>query len=252
MRFFNRLASALLFLTRIPLPWHPPFSQEDFGAALLYSPLVGLIIGGVLSVVAWFFQHINMSSLLSAALILVIYQLISGVLHMDGLGDTFDGLGAGGDKERKLAIMRDSRIGSFGLLAIINVLLCDFAALHALASISSWPYFLLIWPCLGRLAILVSASLSTYARSEGGLGKSLVDYCNWQRSWPVLCLVFLICLVVLPYDLAFMLYFSTCFLAWSLNSYIKKQIGGATGDTLGAVVELCQAGILILSVLYFH
>lgn len=248
MTVFQRFLTALQFFTRLPLPQflQPPFDEDAFAPSLMWAPLVGLLIGG-LTCLPVYLLNPWLTPSLRAALILVLYVLISGGLHLDGLGDTFDGLGSGRSRERMLEIMRDSRIGSFALLAVVSYLLLSWSCLQSLPEAQLWP-LLLLWPVLGRLGLLLSAATSVYARPESGLGRALIDYCSPIRLLPWLLAVILpVCALGSWPWLGLVL--AALAAAWLSSRLIAHSLGGATGDTLGAVAELTQVSVLIIAVI---
>jgi adenosylcobinamide-GDP ribazoletransferase len=230
------------FMTRLPVPVSFEYDNEDFGKALTFAPLVGLLIGLILSISAYILS-IVFPNYITAILIFSIYIFLTGGLHFDGLGDTFDGIYSGAAKERILEIMRDSRIGTNGLLAVVLISLLDISLLCSFDK-KQLLNVVLLFPVAGRIGSLTSASFSTYARKSEGMGKSFIDYCGKKE--------FIIGLII---------YFSIFFLitgikgllasailpisAYILVKVLGRKIDGATGDVLGAVCELNQTVFLI-------
>ncbi|MDP4182339.1 MAG: adenosylcobinamide-GDP ribazoletransferase, partial [Bacillota bacterium] len=185
MILFKRFILMLQFLTAIPIRVSLEVSSEDFGKGLMFAPVIGLIIGGIIALTRHFLI-ILFPPLITTALIVVEYILLTGGLHLDGLGDTFDGLFSNRPRERMLEIMKDSRVGTNAVLAICSVILLNFAALSNLGASDIFKA-LILFPVAGRTATLIGASVSNYAR-ENGLGKSFIDFCGWREM--VLGLVF--------------------------------------------------------------
>ncbi|MDR6358094.1 adenosylcobinamide-GDP ribazoletransferase [Pseudomonas psychrotolerans] len=163
------LLIAVQFLTRLPirLPGLPP--PEAVGRSVLWYPVVGLLLGGLLSVIAWL--GASGGVLLQAALVLAGWVILTGGLHLDGLADTVDAwVGGYGDRERTLAIMKDPACGPMGVLALLLTLLLKWSALVVLlpqASASLW-----LAPVAGRLALPWLLLTTSYVR-PGGLGDIL-------------------------------------------------------------------------------
>jgi adenosylcobinamide-GDP ribazoletransferase len=246
MKYLKRFVLMLQFLTTIPLKFDLMADAEDYGKGLVFAPVVGLVIGSILAG-GWYVLSLVLPLPVVAVLIITGYILMTGGLHLDGLGDTFDGLFSGRSRERMLEIMRDSRVGTNAVLAVVTVLLMDSVLLY-----SQQPRLimavLLLFPVAGRIGSLVSAGVSRYARSGEGLGKSFIDYCK-----PVH-----IAAGLLPYFLIFYLAAGWKGLLAALlppvSAYVtvkcfSRKIGGATGDILGAVCELNQTVFLLVVLL---
>jgi adenosylcobinamide-GDP ribazoletransferase len=200
----------------------------------------------------------------AAALTVAAYILLTGGLHLDGLGDTFDGLFSNRPKERRLAIMRDSRVGTNAVLALVSVILCDysvFAYCFAALGFEKTAPLLLLFPVAGRIGSLVAAGGARYAGDRAGMGKSFIGACGRKEGLLgapgyVVC-VFAGCA---PFGVFFSvrpLVFGLCGLAVSvvpilsarlLRHVFEQKIDGLTGDVLGAICELNQTGALLLAV----
>ncbi|MBV1919140.1 MAG: adenosylcobinamide-GDP ribazoletransferase, partial [Pseudomonadales bacterium] len=163
------LCFAVLFLTRLPVPtaWQH-FDTQTQHQSIYWHPVVGLLIGTLL----FGFYHLLQSTglanhpLPTAALVGLAWILITGGLHLDGLGDSADGwLGGYGDKDRTLAIMKDSHSGAAAVIAISSILLLKVCALAAVLSTNA--AWLFVIPLLARTCSLLLFSTTTYARSEG-------------------------------------------------------------------------------------
>jgi adenosylcobinamide-GDP ribazoletransferase len=242
MLLLRRFALMLQFLTTIPLPVRLDAGEEDYGKGLVFAPLVGLVLGLILSGVYSVLRFIS-PALVTSVLTVIAYIVLTGGLHLDGLGDTFDGLFSNRSRERMLEIMRDSRIGTNGVLAIVSVLLLNISLLSAVET-GRAAAVLMMMPVAGRTACLIGSGISAYARSGEGLGKSFIDYCRTREIIWGLLLHFIIFLVVEgPFGLLLSIIpVATAFL---LIWFLTRKIGGATGDILGAVCELNQTLFLI-------
>ena len=235
----------LQFMTTIPLRFDLKATPEDYGKGLVFAPVVGLVIGGILAG-CWYVLSLVFPLPVTAVLIMVIYILLTGGLHLDGLGDTFDGLFSGRTRERMLEIMRDSRVGTNAVLAIVSVVLLDTVIVYSLQG-KMILLVLLLFPVAGRIGSLVSAGISKYARTGEGLGRSFIDYCGMPHVAAGLVLYFIIFYVAAGlYGL--IAGFITAFTAFAVTRFFSRRIGGATGDILGAVCEINQT-IFLLAVL---
>ncbi len=244
-KLFKRFILMIQFFTRIPIKVEIPSDNEDFGKGLVFAPIIGLMIGGILLGFYYLFM-LFLPLMVTIIFIILLYITITGGLHLDGLADTFDGLFSGRGKERILEIMRDSRIGTFGVLALVGVVLADIGLLASINPLNI-PYAILLFPVAGRIGSLLSAGLSSYAR-EQGLGKSFIDYCTMKEitiGIVIAFIIFYIFLGLLGVAIAFLTHITTLILTLMLT----KKLAGATGDILGAVCELNQVAFLIIVLL---
>lgn len=258
---------AIAFLTRIPAVNLSKALKENNNNisqnSLYFYPLVGMIIGFVLSMVylvcAWqvgqadgaYISGFDSSNLLIAALILTVWCLITGGLHLDGLADAADAwVGGYGDKQRTLDIMKDPTVGPMGAMLVVLILLIKFAALVVL--VDKFNDFLLLGaliaiPMLARFSILPLFYATDYVR-EQGLGSDLKQ----SISMPMLLLLTAICAILsvifLQQKTMLVLILFVAILLWARNMMIQR-IGGTTGDTAGALIEVQEALLLAALVL---
>ncbi len=246
-RHVRRLGAAIRFFTRIPLPGAGVvLSDEEFGKSLAWAPMTGLFVGLWTAGFDFCFRF-ALPPAPAAVLTMLAYAAITGGLHLDGLGDTFDGLLSGRSREKMLAIMKDSRVGSFGLLAVVFLLLLDVACLSAFPPDRRFAA-LCLWPVLGRTASVAGAAFHPYARPEGGMGKSFVDHCGPRELLAGLVPALLLAWLLLgTTGLAWT--GSTVLLALLVCWRLARPLGGVTGDTLGAACELTQAMALVVWIL---
>ncbi len=249
MRAFKRLILMIQFLTTIPVPINLDVSEEDFGKGLLFAPLVGFLIGGIIAGSFFLLRTIFPPSV-TAVFIIILYIVLTGGIHLDGLGDTSDGIFSNRPKERMLEIMRDSRVGTNAVLAVFCVLALDAVII---GSINSFYIFkvLLLMPVAGRIGSLTGAAASTYARNGTGLGKSFIDCCGIREVIPGIILYSLLFYAITGVPGVLLCIFSFIS-AFVLVKLLGKKIGGATGDILGAVCELNQTLFLILAYVFIH
>ncbi|SDS17512.1 adenosylcobinamide-GDP ribazoletransferase [Pseudomonas prosekii] len=233
---------ALQFLSSLPirLPGMP--EPKELGRSLLFYPLVGLLFGLIL----WG-MNIALAGaplLLHAALLLTVWVLLSGALHLDGLADSADAwLGGFGDRERTLTIMKDPRSGPIAVVTLVLVLLLKFAALLALIE-QGQGAVLLIVPLLGRAALLGLFLTTPYVRA-GGLGQALADHLPRTAGWRVLALSALGCLLLGGMiDGLVALVIAIAVFIW-LRQVMLRRLGGSTGDTAGALLELLEMAVLV-------
>lgn len=240
--------SACQFLTSLPLALRAAPSADALRASLLFYPLVGLLMGGVLVLVAWAGSALPPD--LTAAVVLAIWVLASGALHLDGLADSADAwLGGLGNRERTLAIMKDPRSGPMAVTVLVLSLLLKYAALQALLGhIALW--LLALIPMLARMGVLLLLLTTDYVR-EGGLGAALVDGMPRARCWQVLALFSAV--LVFAMGLPGLWLLLCCGLAFiGLRQMMLSRLQGCTGDTLGALIEILEVVALLAWAVYLY
>lgn len=242
------LITAVRFLSIIPVPGRALEGPEALGRAAGWFPPVGLALGGLL----WLAHRLLwllFPPLLAALLVLVAWKLLTGGIHLDGLADSLDGL-TGKNPAERLTIMSDSRIGVFGALGLMVVLLIGFLALAELPA-ALRDKVLLLAPAVGRLTPLHLARAfapATPGRGSGaafmkavtpaalGIGASVVAGAAGVILWPW-------GLVAAGAGIA---------LAWYVGRFLSHRLGGLTGDGLGAAVEVGELGVLLAFAALFH
>ncbi|MBT2341805.1 MULTISPECIES: adenosylcobinamide-GDP ribazoletransferase [Pseudomonas] len=232
---------ALQFLSSLPvrLPGMP--EPEQLGRSLLFYPLVGLLFGALLWLLNTAF--LGAPPLLHAALLLTAWVLLSGGLHLDGLADSADAwLGGFGDRERTLLIMKDPRSGPIAVITLVLVLLLKFTALLALIE-QGQALALLIVPVLGRGALLALFLTTPYVRA-GGLGQALADHLPQRAGWQVLLGAALGCVWLAGWaGVLALLVAAAVFIG--VRRIMVNRLGGCTGDTAGALLELLEVAVLV-------
>ncbi|MEH6824386.1 MAG: adenosylcobinamide-GDP ribazoletransferase [Motiliproteus sp.] len=233
------------FLTRLPMPLDPQSipSNKAIGRSLLCYPLIGLLIGALLTAVA-----IGLSPWLPvsvrAALVVSLWVLITGALHLDGLADSADAwIGGQGSRERTLVIMKDPTCGPVAVALVVLLLLLKFTAVEALL-LRSQGAWLMLAPVVGRAAILLLFLTTPYVRG-GGLAEVLSrDFP--RRAAVVTCLLLPLLLLALSVALTFALLLGCGLLFLGLRYGMNKRLGGCTGDTAGGLIEIQEAAVLLL------
>ena len=232
---------ALQFLSSLPirLPGMP--EPQELGRSLLFYPLVGLLFGAIL----WAFNWLLLGTplLLHAALLLTVWVLLSGALHLDGLADSADAwLGGFGDRERTLTIMKDPRSGPIAVVTLVLVLLLKFAALLALIE-QQHAVVLIIVPLIGRSAMLGLFLTTPYVRA-GGLGQALADHLPRLSGKQVLAVSALACVLIAGFSGVLAVVLAALVFVW-LRQVMLRRLGGTTGDTAGAMLELLEMVLLV-------
>ena len=235
---------ALQFLTIFPVRIKS-IEEKDFGNSLLYFPLVGLLIGSLLALSSFLFS--SLPQFLKAVLIILTSIIITGGIHLDGFADTCDGFYGKKKREEILEIMRESSIGVMGGIGLIFNLLLKIGFITALSQAILWKALILM-TLFSRWVQVLVCNISSYARKEGK-AKYFIEYAS-KRSLYLgggFCLALFLFLIQLKGVILFFLSLLPVFL---FSSYVKRRIGGMTGDTIGAVSELSEITVLFLYVLF--
>jgi adenosylcobinamide-GDP ribazoletransferase len=235
------LVAAFAFLTRLPV-WSGPLRDEDLGRSVSFFPVVGLVLGLVLTGLASLLADVVPATLAAVALVALLAALTGG-LHLDGVADVFDALGGGrGDRQRMLDIMKDSRIGAHGATALVLVLLAKVYALAELVARRDLAG-LLAFPAVARWSVTPAIVFHPYARAEG-TGRA---FNGEARPWEVAAATALLALSLvalgprLLVPAAGALAAATLFALW-----LRRRLGGLTGDVYGASIELAEVVTLTL------
>jgi adenosylcobinamide-GDP ribazoletransferase len=233
------LRSAMAFLTVLPVATSEGAPGERLGRA--YFPAIGALVG-LLSAVVFAFLDAFTTPLLAAVGATATLALLTGALHLDGLADSADGLFGGGDVSRRLEVMRDPRLGSFGTVAVVLVLVGEVAAIASMSP-GRAVAGLVIAGALSRLAMLFVITLVPYVRSSGlgvaagdsshrdfdlalgGAFAAVACLLDWRRALLAACVVALTMLAVIV--------------------LARRRLGGATGDVYGATAELSMVAALV-------
>jgi adenosylcobinamide-GDP ribazoletransferase len=244
----STLPLALTFLTKLPWPWRGPADKAALARSLFWFPWVGALLGlGFWG--AWSGLHRVLPAPAAAALLLVLTVWITGGLHLDGLADTADGLAGSRDPAESLRLMKDSRVGTFGVLSLILALLLKFSLFLSLAAPASGAKALVLYPVVSRWGMVLLAYLSPYARPEGGLGQAMTLGVNPRiLAGASLSAAVLALLILGAPGLA--LFAAAGALVWLGSLYFQKRLGGITGDVLGAANEILEVLILAGALLF--
>ena len=234
------LSAAVSFLTRLPLGRFVQFDASDVARSAGWFPLVGLLIGAICGGAAFPLRG-HLPTLLVAVLLVVLDAMLTGALHFDGLADTADGFGGGKDREDVLRIMRDHVIGSYGGTALVLLVALKVAAYSALLGGDRWFAPILLTPAVGRWSILLLTAALPYARQTASVVR---DMGKSSLLWGTLALVIVLGASRLwraGAGAGAAIVVTAC---WGF--YCRRKIGGITGDTLGANVQLCECAALIV------
>jgi adenosylcobinamide-GDP ribazoletransferase len=234
--------AALAFLTVLPSPARKS-AGTNLGRTFPYFPLVGLTIGVMLAVLNWLFSLV-FAPVVVDALLVVSMIVVTGALHLDGLMDTCDGVLNPSSPQRRLEIMKDSRVGGFGVAGAIALLLLKFAALFSLSG--DWRLLaLLLAPVLSRWAMVYASIGFPYGRAQGGLGRLFLDSTGRWALITATIIAFILALLI-GRMAGLILMLSILVITYGLAKFVMTRIPGLTGDVYGATSEICETAVLLL------
>jgi adenosylcobinamide-GDP ribazoletransferase len=238
-RAAGALRAAIAFLTRLPVGKATAFDAADVGHSAGWFPLIGILLGAIYCGAAALLKPHLPPGVIAVVLVLL-DALATGALHYDGLADSADGFGGGKTREDILRIMHDHAIGSYGGLALAIAVTLKVVAYDALLGKSIWIPALILTPVLGRWSILLLTATLPYARADAspveGMGKRALVFGTLSivvalgaamsgRAW-------IAAAVVVAVTAGF-------------GQYCQRRIGGITGDTLGANVQISEGAALL-------
>ncbi|MCL5257602.1 MAG: adenosylcobinamide-GDP ribazoletransferase [Chloroflexi bacterium] len=237
----RNLLTALGFLTVVPVP-EGAGGAEEFGRSFPYFPVVGLFLGGVL-VLLNYLLGLVFAPVVVNALLVVALVVLTGGLHVEGLMDSCDGILNSSPPERRLEIMKDSRVGAFGVLGAVSALLLKFATISVLAG-DTRVVALLIAPVLSRWAMVFAALHFPYGRAGGGLGSLFLQ--TTGRNALLVATSLAVVLAALLWQVAgLLLLILVLLVTYGGAKFVMRRIPGLTGDVYGAINEVCEVVVLL-------
>lgn len=249
-RTAGELRQALVFLTVLPVAPAEVGSARELGRSMAYFPLIGLGLGLLLAA-----ANVGLGLLFPTAvvplLLLLLLILCTGALHLDGVADTADGMYGIRDRATRLRIMKDSRVGAMGVVALLCLFLLKMISLTSIPPAVEWRVLVAL-PVIGRWMMVALAVLAPYARSEGGTGGAFVEHAGRRE---LLIATMILAAILLPFFKVWglTLLAALALVVIALERYFRASLGGVTGDILGAVCEWSEAlFLLICSAAYFH
>jgi len=231
---------ALQHLTRLPSP-RVSFDEAVCGRATVYFPVAGALLGAVMAALVWaagpYLPH-----QLQASLLIFVMVMLTGGIHLDGFMDSIDGLFSGRPSEKKLEIMRDSRVGAFGVIGVICLLLLKFNLLAGIPNLVLIK-LLIVVPALSRWNMTFAVVVFPYARPEG-LGTIYKEYSGTKELiWATVFAAAIAGLVLGVYGILIMVLGAA--ITYLLGIKITKELGGLTGDIYGFISELSEVMLLL-------
>ncbi len=233
--------ATLGFLSIVPAGRSRLLTPEEFGRFPAFYPAVGLVFG-VDMFILWLLASLVLPPSPAAVLVVVFLIAVNRGFHLDGLADAADALLSHKSREQKLLIMKDSRQGTFGVLAIVLDVLwkVQFVALAA----PSAPWVLIMWPVWGRLASSVVAVRGAYAGADSGLGRWMLENSTWRELF--FAALFSLLVSLFGGGAAILTAVAAVFFGFFLNWVWARTLGGVTGDLLGATIELTEISTITL------
>lgn len=243
MTELRRFLIALGYFTRLPIPAWVGWSASELNRATRYFPLVGLLVGGICAAVLWAALQFWPAGV-AVLLAMLGGLLLTGAFHEDGLADSADGFGGGWETARVLAIMKDSRIGTYGACALLIALLLKFATLSALGNAA-----LLALPLVHALSrvppLLIMAGMAYVREDDSSRAKPVAEglgAAEWLTGslLGVSPLVVALALGLLSPLRALALLAAVALAGLVCARYFRQRVGGYTGDALGAAQQVCE------------
>jgi len=232
---------AIQFLTIIPVKTRH-FNERELAKAIIYFPLVGLLLGLILIGTNNILLFLGFGQWAVSIILVILLIMLTRGLHLDGLADTSDALLSGKSRSEMLEIMRDPRIGAMGVLSLISVILLKAAFLWSINTNLIMPSLLLMC-ILSRWSMVMSMFLFPYARQEGK-AKDFIRGIN-PKVFIFSTLITLSCVLLIWNLMGISLMLIAAANAYLFGIFIKKKLGGITGDTIGATNELIEIVILL-------
>ena len=225
-------------MTTLPIPLPGTWSAGDSGRASVWYPFVGLVIGAI-TWLAWKGASLVLPAWVAGVVTLVVWVVLTGGLHLDGLADCCDGLLASTSVERRLEIMKDPHVGAFGVIGLVLVLMLKAAALGSLVPASS--FGILLAASLARWCILPAALLPLARPSGMGADFAL----GFRRSFMIWGAILPLVLAIFPGVRGIVAVFAGLGAAAFVLWLAKSRIGGVTGDVFGMIVEIVEVVVLM-------
>jgi adenosylcobinamide-GDP ribazoletransferase len=249
----RNFVNALQFLTIVTVRKKQPIEEGDLAKSMFYFPLIGFLIGFFLINVDKVFAMVVLPQSLANFFLVILSVVITRAIHIDGLADTLDGIMGGHSEESRLAIMKDSRLGTAGALGIFFVLFIKYLCLNSLFN-SEKIAALLTAPMLARWSQTIMVFKANYGRREG-LGKAFVGHLRSSGLVAASTLAVGLTVFVIMREearaviLALGLIGGVVLLTLLGRSYLGRKLGGVTGDAIGAVSELNEVLVFLMFVL---
>lgn len=235
------LILGLQFLTRLPVNISVDYDRKNLTKTTFYFPFIGMLIGAIAATVYYLFSFINKD--IAAVCAVMAMVITTGGLHMDGLSDTADGFFSARPKEKILEIMKDSRVGAFGVIAIVMDLLLKYVVIKSMDTDRAMVYIILS-SGISRTMVAMFFSFGKSPR-KGGMGDMLINK-DSKKYFIVSAIIFIIIGFFIAKYSFLIAFFAVIVFSLLLMRYSYRMIGGVTGDVFGANAELCEVLALIV------
>ena len=237
----KQLIILIQFMTRIPVFVNVEYDEEKLGKSIKYFPLVGAIIGIFLYGINILAGKITENRQIAAIIIIIAEIFITGLIHIDGLADTADGLFSYAEKEKILEIMKDPRVGTNGAVALILYFMTKVILLSEIR-----PEYIILYPVISRLSTSINAGLGEYAR-KNGMSNGIIGKNGKKEAVISIIITMILSFIILKVKGLIILIFAILFILLLMKG-VKRKIGGITGDTMGASLELTSILVLLAGV----
>lgn len=237
---YQQFILMLTFLTRIPVKYSFEFNTSTFGKAYGFFPIIGAIIGGLLFLTTYVAAYIPLS--IYAFLVIIMYLMIVGGIHIDGIGDLCDGIFSARNKSRMLEIMEDSHVGAFGVVGLVLYFLGMYIGIYGVLTYPIGKYCIFVMPIIARSMTVFVTGYCRYAKPNG-LGKGMVDSIKPIPATLILLGVYVV-LYFISVNILIGAIISTGIIGIMVFR-IHKILDGITGDVVGASVEIGQVVFLL-------
>ena len=241
----NQIVLLIQFMTRIYVPLKVEYNEEKLAKGIKYFPLVGYFIGLIIFVIANILnKYVDNKYIISLLIILLELKLV-GLIHVDGLADSFDGLFSYRDKDKILEIMKDSRVGTNGVVILIFYYLAKLILIAEIISHGDMRC-LIVYPIIARMSTSVNAGFGVYARDKG-MSTGIIGINKMKDG--IFSMILTLLLTILVYYNSGMLkgiamLITGILFIFYFRHVVYKKIGGITGDTMGASLEM--TGLIVL------
>lgn len=245
-KYINDFLLYIQFFTRIPVNLQLDCSNENFRRGAMFFPIIGFIVGGIQYLV-YLLLNKYLPSSITAIFVVLTFVLLTGALHLDGLGDVCDGFFAfKGGKEKIIDIMKDSTIGVYSCVAIVLDLLFKYNLIK-LAIDSYVPQIIIVAPIIARFSVVLLATIGKNAKSTG-TGNIFIGNIQTINIVVTAVICLLLQFIFISYKDMAILTFTAIIITLLFNKFCEHKINGLTGDTLGAINELVE--ILTLTIFF--
>ena len=242
--YLNDFLLFFQFFTRIPINKSLKCDKQNFRRGSVFFPIVGLFIG----VVQWTVYYLLIKVLpvnITAVFVVIIPIVLTGAIHVDGLGDTCDGFfSLKGNKDKIIEVMKDSRVGTYASIAIVFDLLARYAAVYTVIEMNL-PLILIATPVIARFTVVFLSFIGKNAK-ETGSGNIFIGNIGVKQLLITAIITVLLVTLLIGINKTSILLVSVLIFSFLFNKFCESKITGLTGDTLGANNELVEILIMIL------